>query len=136
MYIYIYYHFFLELSKKRIVIILQCGHMNDFIQDWSCLLSFSTDHLCLLGDYCVLDEPIKIKGLKVVHQPVIYCTFKPPPPSYNYPSSSLLYLYLLETSLLMEETLLLNKQWQVLQWKACRSLHWFIVLKLSNFFFF
>jgi hypothetical protein len=35
----------------------------------------------------VFDDPIKIKGLKVVHQPVIYCTSKPPPPTYNYPSS-------------------------------------------------
>jgi hypothetical protein len=67
--------------------VLQRGHMNDFIQNWSCFFCFSTDHLCLLGDYCVFDDPIKIKGLKVVHQPVIYCTSKPPPPSYNYPSS-------------------------------------------------
>jgi hypothetical protein len=67
--------------------VFQCGHMKYFIQNWSCFLSFSTDHLCLLGDYCVFDDPIKIKVLKVVHQPVIYCTSKPPPPSYNYPSS-------------------------------------------------
>ena len=67
---------------------------------------------------------IPVTYIKVVHTNQLYIAL----PSPNLEAitthlQSLLYLYLLETSLLMEETLLLNKQWQVLQWNACHRLH-------------